>query len=89
MEDSRSKATLVLILNIVAPGLGGLTYTAWFRRDRRVWTRAVVQLSLFCAGVILAACNKYLYFLLIPVFGVWIWAIVDGVELYRSLVEKP
>jgi len=89
MEDSGSKAILVLILNLVMPGLGGLVYATWFRKDERVRTRALVQLSLFWAGVILAACNKYLYFLLILVFGVWIWAIVDGVELYGSLAESP
>lgn len=88
MGDPKARGLLVLILNIVMPGLGGLTCAAWFRGDRRAWIRAVVQLSMFWTGVILAACNKYLYFLLILVFGVWIWAIVEGVELYKSLVEK-
>jgi|YNPNPStandDraft_1061719.scaffolds.fasta_scaffold05699_7 hypothetical protein len=89
MEDSGSKAILVLVLNLVMPGVGGLLYTSWFRADKRVRIRALVQLTLFWAGVILAACNKYLYSLLIMVFGVWIWAIFDGLELYGSLVEKP
>ncbi len=89
MDDPKAKGLLVLILNIVLPGMGGITYSAWFRQDKRIMRRAVIQLSLFWASVIMASCNKYLYFMLVVAFGVWIWAIVDGVELYRSLVEKP
>ncbi|MGB9590763.1 MAG: hypothetical protein ACP5QG_05050 [candidate division WOR-3 bacterium] len=83
MDDPRAKAALILILNIVMPGLGGLVYSVWFQRDRQVWIRALIQLCLFWFSVIMASCNKYLYFIIIAVFVVWIWAIVEGIEIYR------
>ncbi|MEO0192265.1 MAG: hypothetical protein ABIM46_05745 [candidate division WOR-3 bacterium] len=90
MDDPKSKGLLVLVLNVVVPGLGGLTYGSWFCGDKKILRRATTQLSVFGASVILSACNKYLYFMLILAAGVWIWSIADGIDLYRSTaVERP
>ncbi len=69
----QSKAILVLILNIVLPGVGTIIYGET--------TRGVIQLAIYIAGFILT-------FIVVGFFlivGAWIWALVDGINYYKIL----
>ena len=83
-EDLKSKALLVLILNILIPGVGGLIYAGTLddeEQAKKVKTMAIIQLVLYIVGWV----TTWLCIgaILIPV--AWIWALIDGIKFYKEL----
>ena len=73
VQPDQNKALLVLILNIVIPGVGTIIYGET--------QRGVIQLVLYVVGWILT-------FILIGFFislGAWIWSLIDGINYYKIL----
>ncbi len=73
VQPDQSKAILVLILNILIPGVGTIIYGET--------QRGVIQLVLLIVGWITT-------FIIIGIFiilGAWIWALIDGINYYKIL----
>jgi len=85
MTEPATLGTLVLILNLVMPGVGGLVYTFSAKEGQdiaRIKKRAIAQAGLFWAGILLAVLTKIT---LVAALAAWIWALVDRIGLYRGM----
>jgi len=72
----QSKALLVLILNILIPGVGTIIYGET--------QRGVIQLVLYIVGWVLTI----ILIGAIISLGAWIWSIIDGINYYKILSGK-
>ena len=72
-QPDQNKALLVLILNILIPGVGTIIYGET--------QRGVIQLVLYVVGWILTV------ILIGPIIslGAWIWSLIDGINYYKIL----
>ncbi len=72
-QPDQNKALLVLILNILIPGVGTIIYGET--------QRGVIQLVLYILGWILTI------ILIGPIIslGAWIWSLIDGINYYKIL----
>ncbi len=87
MDDPKTRGLLILILNIIIPGVGGLIYASGVKDDeekaKKARTNAIIQLVLYAGGVVLSVCT----------FGItavaslagWIWALIEGIKYYKEL----
>ncbi len=73
VQPDQNKALLVLILNILIPGVGTIIYGET--------QRGVIQLILYVVGWILTA----IYIGRIICLGAWIWSLIDGINYYKIL----
>ncbi len=73
VQPDQNKALLVLILNILIPGVGTIIYGET--------QRGVIQLVLYILGWILTI------ILIGPIIslGAWIWSLIDGINYYKIL----
>ena len=72
-QPDQNKALLVLILNILIPGVGTIIYGET--------QRGVIQLVLYVVGWILTA----IYIGPVISLGAWIWSLIDGINYYKIL----
>lgn len=72
-QQDQNKALLVLILNILIPGVGTIIYGET--------QRGVLQLALYVVGWILTV------ILIGPLvsLGAWVWSLLDGIKYYKIL----
>ena len=86
MEDPKTRGILVLILNILVPGVGGLIYASGVKDDaekaKKARTNAIIQLVGFVVGIVTICVFGIGFFLYV---GALIWSIIDGVKYYKEL----
>ncbi len=75
-QPDQSKALLVLILNILIPGVGTIIYGET--------QRGVIQLVLYIVGWVLTI----ILIGAIISLGAWIWSLIDGITYYKILSGK-
>ncbi len=87
MEDPKTRGILVLILNIIIPGVGGLIYAAGVKDDadkaKKARTNAIIQLILYVGGIVLSACTFGIT--IIASLGAWVWALIEGIKYFKEL----
>jgi hypothetical protein len=90
MEDPKTRGILVLILNIIIPGVGGLIYASGVKDDadkaKKARTNAIIQLVLYVGGVVLSVCTFGLTTL--ASLGAWIWALIEGIKYFKELSSQ-
>jgi len=85
MDDPNTKAWLVLILNILFPGVGGLIYQSGITDDpdkkKKIMTTAIIQLVGWIVGIVTSW--------LCVGFFLWaaalIWALIDGIKFFKEI----
>lgn len=86
MEDPKTRGILVLILNIIIPGVGGLIYAAGVKDDddkaKKARTNAIIQLILYVGGIVLSV---YTFITIIASLGAWVWALIEGIKYFKEL----
>lgn len=85
--DYSTKAILVLVLNIVLPGLGTIITV---EDDPKTKNRGILQLIIYVGGIVLAAFTCGITAL--ASLGMWVWALIDGINLmkkFNELAKQP
>lgn len=85
--DYSTKAILVLVLNIVLPGLGTVVTV---EDDPKIKNRGILQLVIYVVGIVLSWVTCGITAL--ASLGMWIWALIDGINLmkkFNELAKQP
>ncbi len=80
-----SKGLFYLLLNIVPPLLGGLVGPGIGSLIGGKTTSGIWQLVLWYGGLIL---GMWLLFPFLAMIAAWIWALIDGLEMNKTITEK-
>jgi hypothetical protein len=86
-----SKGLFYLLLNIVPPLLGGIVGPGIGSLVGGKTTSGIWQLVLWYGGLVLGSTSflvgiTFFFYLAMP--AAWIWALIDGIEMNKTITEK-